>query len=310
MKKVASGIFKKFLSIFGNTPAQGKKTAPVKPAAKPGKGKPVATTRTAAGSPSSQANSLNFYQLYRWYTKIGADAGAYLCAEFGSKLRLLTNHKYEGWDAVQFMDIYAIRDYVADKSIALVANSEALVGKGKGEEIDNHDITIRFNSFMLSPEDTGAKTSIHCAIHKWTWNLEVPVYLRLIFSGNNTFWKTCLLNNIKPEAQQYLGDIGTCWPKRYFGVTEEKDPKFIPTTGFNMIRLLYLFNTSRSIRLYGFDGYKSKPFRLPAAHSKVEMVHNYNYEQRWLIKHCRELDECTKEMILPSRKNEVLQQST
>lgn len=48
------------------------------------------------------------------------------------------------------------------ESIAIVGNGPAMVGKNKGEEIDNHEIIIRFNNFMTYgyENDYGKKTNI------------------------------------------------------------------------------------------------------------------------------------------------------
>ena len=46
-------------------------------------------------------------------------------------------------------------------SVALVGNSDALIGSGQGAEIDRHDVVFRFNLADLADrytEDVGTKT--------------------------------------------------------------------------------------------------------------------------------------------------------
>ncbi|NPD75518.1 glycosyltransferase family 29 protein, partial [Oceanispirochaeta sp. M1] len=53
--------------------------------------------------------------------------------------------------------------YIQGKSIAVVGNSPCHIGLGKGEEIDTHDIVIRFNNYTLSPQtenDYGSKVDV------------------------------------------------------------------------------------------------------------------------------------------------------
>jgi hypothetical protein len=55
--------------------------------------------------------------------------------------------------------------YLSGKSIAVVGNSPCEVGKGKGAEIDAHDVVIRFNNYLLEEEmlrDYGSKESVWC----------------------------------------------------------------------------------------------------------------------------------------------------
>ena len=53
---------------------------------------------------------------------------------------------------------------IRGKTVAVVGNGPQEIGKGKGKEIDSHDIVIRFNNFNLDgfEEDYGSKTDIWC----------------------------------------------------------------------------------------------------------------------------------------------------
>lgn len=58
-----------------------------------------------------------------------------------------------------------LNNYLNNKSVAIVGNSPCELNLGKGKEIDNHDIIIRFNNFEVSDKfaaDYGNKTNIWC----------------------------------------------------------------------------------------------------------------------------------------------------
>jgi len=55
--------------------------------------------------------------------------------------------------------------YIENKSIAIVGNSPCEIGKHRGKDIDNHDIVIRFNNYILDNDTTidyGKKENIWC----------------------------------------------------------------------------------------------------------------------------------------------------
>lgn len=54
-------------------------------------------------------------------------------------------------------------EYIKDKSIAVVGNAPSELGKDLGNQIDSHDIVVRFNNFSTAPEftkDYGKKTNV------------------------------------------------------------------------------------------------------------------------------------------------------
>jgi hypothetical protein len=60
--------------------------------------------------------------------------------------------------------------YIQDKSIAIVGNGPAEENTGHGMEIDNHDIVVRFNDFVIdesSKRDYGEKVNICCLAGGW-----------------------------------------------------------------------------------------------------------------------------------------------
>ena len=180
--------------------------------------------------------------------------------------------------------LYDLREYVFGKRVCLVANSGALPGSGMGAFIDGHDIVVRFNSFAIMPEHTGARTDIHAAIHKHSFNLEVPVHLRLIFSGDPKAWRLFMSTMIVPEAQAFVGGISMRWPTREPKLANDRSGSGLPTSGFNMLRLLHFLGVCREINLIGFDFYREGILRVPEAVALgLAAAHNVDDEEAWIV---------------------------
>jgi hypothetical protein len=186
--------------------------------------------------------------------------------------------------AVRSMNVQAFRNYVAGKSICLIANSPSLIGSGSGELIDGYDLVMRFNSFVIDPEHTGARTDVHVTIHMHDFNWDVPVPVRIVLSGDPALWAESLRRRVRPHAQEWLGDDSLRWPARDLGLIAPKDPYRTPTAGFNLLRLLLHLDVSTAIDLIGFDFYESGKLRLEGAmqipHSAA---HNSRSERDWVL---------------------------
>lgn len=196
--------------------------------------------------------------------------------------------------SVRSMNVERFRTYVTGRSIALVANSPSLVGTGLGSTIDGYDLVLRFNSFSLSPVDNGGRTDIHVAFHKYDFNLDVPVDVRILLSAKEPLWRESLKLRIRPGAQQWLGDNSLRWPAVQLGLVTPGDPYKMPTAGFNMIRLLLHLGVSERIDLFGFDFYESGMHRLAAASTIPHARgHNSAAEKEWVMEHAVQADRYT-----------------
>ncbi len=73
---------------------------------------------------------------------------------------------------------------IKGKSVAVVGNGPQEIGKGRGKEIDSHDIVIRFNNFNLEgfEEDYGIKTDI------WASGVNVDSYYNNIPRNYSTLY--------------------------------------------------------------------------------------------------------------------------
>ena len=191
--------------------------------------------------------------------------------------------------ALTTIDTPGLRQYLDGRSICLVANSQRVGQSGAGALIDGYDIVARFNSFKIDPEHTGSRTSIHAAIHLHNFNWSVPVDVRLIFSGSGDAWRNSINKYIDPEAQTYLGDPTLRWPVRG-GLLADTSVVDVPTSGFNLMRLVDFLDVSTKIDLIGFDFNSSGAYRLDSAMSlPVARAHDYSAERDWVMKNATEV---------------------
>ena len=198
-------------------------------------------------------------------------------------------------DAAVGLDVIGIGDFrnlVAGRSICLVANSER-VAKGRwGRRIDDYDLVVRFNSYAIDPPATGRRTDIHATIHLHDFNWDKKVAIRLVFSGNQNAWLRSLKQRLVPGAQDHVGDGSLRWPVRDVRYVDDQEIPGIPTTGFNMLRLLDHLDVNPVIDLIGFDFYETGPYRLKEAMGlAVSPMHSYAYEKTWVLDRATSSDE-------------------
>jgi hypothetical protein len=194
--------------------------------------------------------------------------------------------------AIQPIDRSGLRTYLDGKSICLIANSQTVARSGAGALIDGYDIVARFNSFRIDAPNTGSKTTIHAAIHLHNFNWSVPVDVRLIFSGNANAWRQSINKFVDPTAQVYLGDLTLRWPVRDSSMIGETEMVDVPTSGFNLMRLVDFLDVSTKIDLIGFDFNTSGAFRLESAMSlPIARAHDYSAERDWVMKHATSVDD-------------------
>lgn len=199
---------------------------------------------------------------------------------------------------VQLMTISNFRNFVADKTVCLVANSSSILGKNLGSCIDSYDVVIRFNSFVIDPKHTGNKTNVHVCIHLYNFNLYIPVDVRIMISGKKELWFESIHTKVVPGAQKWLGDVSLSWPAIDLGLITKKSSYRVPTIGFNILRMLLYFNVCKKIDLFGFDFYKSEPLRLKEAlHIKCSQAHNPLAERDWVMSRARSIHDIIIEMM-------------
>lgn len=191
----------------------------------------------------------------------------------------------------EWVDVEGFADYLRGRSVALVANSPALLTAELGELIDSYDVVIRFNSFVIDPVHTGERTDVHVAFHKYDFNLDVPVDVRIMVSGEPTLWRESVKVRAVPGRQRMLGDLSLRWPAPSLGLIGEDDPFKLPTAGFNMLRLLLHLDVCPVVDLVGFDFYRSGMLRVDGAQSIPHSSgHDSRAEQEWIMAHAAATD--------------------
>lgn len=184
---------------------------------------------------------------------------------------------------IETINISGLREYFAGKSVCLVANSADLLEHQFGAEIDSYDIVVRFNSFAIDAPHTGSRTDVHATIHRHDFNWNVPVDVRLVFSGSRE-WSKSVARYLHPEAQRFLGDESVRWPRNTLLDEEVRRRIQIPTTGMNTIAVLDYLNVSTKIDLFGFNFHSGRPYRRDdAMHLPVAGVHSYKVERDWVM---------------------------
>jgi len=230
----------------------------------------------------------------------GLDRYLPLFQTFGQPSRVTTLAPVELAATVRSMNVQAFRNYLAGKSICLVANSPSLIGSGLGELIDGYDLVMRFNSFVIDPAHTGARTDVHVTIHLHDYNFDVPVPVRIVLSGDSKLWIESVRRKVRPHAQEWLGDESLRWPARDFGLIAPTDPFRTPTAGFNLLRLLLHLDVSTAVDLVGFDFYETGKLRLEGAmHIPHSAAHDSGSERDWVMARAHRVTPMVISMLPP-----------
>jgi len=180
------------------------------------------------------------------------------------------------------MDMDDFKDFIKDKTIILVANSSDLLTKENGWFIDNHDIIVRFNSFLIEEKYTGIETTIHCVFQIMESCFEYYVPIRFVLSTTEDLSKLGRYN------QSYVLKYDH---RSYDGVFTDEEKKIVPTSGFKILRLLLKLGGFYKINLIGFTFYEGGESSVFRSTEGISKVHNYDYERDYIIKNCYNYDE-------------------
>lgn len=123
---------------------------------------------------------------------------------------------------------------VAGKSVAVVGNGPGEIGKGKGEEIDGHDLVIRFNAYKMDDEikkDYGTKTDIWYLAFSPVYDLKKDLdHLKMIVVGGDIFH-----SEFKYGYLDFLDELTAFYDVPLFSVDSEYRKKLREET-----RIMYL----------------------------------------------------------------------
>lgn len=159
-----------------------------------------------------------------------------------------------------YEEIRPILEYIKGKSVAIVGNASSIFDKNYGQEIDDHDIIIRFNrGFITKPESQGSKTDI--VILATELNIDEKASYKAMYYVNRSKNTRCgdytIGNTMRARLKSWLGKQ--------------------PSSGFMAIDICRTAK-AKSIDIYGFD--KNVPtFYNPDGYITQ---HDYNIEQNIL----------------------------
>ena len=191
----------------------------------------------------------------------------------------------------------SFENFIKDKSIAIVGNGPSEMGKKQGENIDNHDIVIRFNNYQTSnfEEDYGKKVNV------WSRGMGSADVQDKTLDNNYevSIWATdyskmpvmydfldILYRDLKNDKM-----LTICLDKNFLNDLKIRSENFFPTTGFNTICYIIEYCKHTNVDLYGFsflqeteDGYATHYFndRSEAEAKMKSKPHSFDKESEYL----------------------------
>jgi hypothetical protein len=160
-------------------------------------------------------------------------------------------------------------DWFENKNVAVVGNAKSQLEKLQGEEIDSHEIVIRFNqnSAMWNKgqfkEYFGEKIDVWALWHCYDWRrFGIPFNGLLLHLGEDHYDKS-------------EGDY--IFPLEKFRECQRL-LKHIPSSGFLCLYMMAMCNP-KQVNIYGFDWKKSPTF---THNSIVTFPHAYDREEAWV----------------------------
>jgi|GEM_PF-2061859 Lipopolysaccharide biosynthesis proteins, LPS:glycosyltransferases len=187
------------------------------------------------------------------------ESDAYLLHYIGAK------QKEEMLKINDFCSLQMLKEYLKGKSVAIVGNSEKILSQTHGEEIESHDIVIRFNKGYPSrkPEALGQRTDLlflACTLSDYELKQFNAKYLirRSKLCQNICDYK--ISTSDRTSLKQILAQA---------------------STGFIAINFALSAN-AKNIDLYGFDFFKSPTYY---NEPNYQTLHNGNSEESKILEY-------------------------
>lgn len=152
-----------------------------------------------------------------------------------------TPMEYEPYD-----EILGVKNFIKDKTVAIVGNAQSIFDKQNGKKIDAHDVVIRFNrGFITNQKSQGTKTDI--LIMACELNIDEKSSFKAMYyvnrSNNTQSGDLTIKNRMRARLRAWIGKQ--------------------PSSGFMAIDLCREAGAAK-IDLYGFDFEKTPTFYNPA----------------------------------------------
>ena len=158
-----------------------------------------------------------------------------------------------------YEEIRPILEYIKGKTVAIVGNASSIFDKKYGQEIDDHDIIIRFNrGFITKPESQGSKTSI--VILATELNIDEKASFKAMYyvnhSKNTQSGDYTIGNAMRARLKSWLGKQ--------------------PSSGFMAIDICREAK-AKSVDIYGFDK------NVPTFYNPDGYITQHNYDMEDII---------------------------
>jgi hypothetical protein len=157
--------------------------------------------------------------------------------------------------SLSLLNITQIQDYCRNKSVAIIGNSDNIIGKYYGPEIDSHDIVVRINYaprfFRSYKQDSGTKFDVFIAGIS-----RIDLIKSLI--GNDSPIVLFLAPWTDPNKIAGFGiDKSYISTKEIYAKVKERFGGSKPSSGSLAINFFSQNIEYRHISLYGFDFFES-----------------------------------------------------
>lgn len=197
------------------------------------------------------------------------ESDAYLLHYVGKGLE-----KYEMLNYKVFDSLEELKPFLKNKTVAIIGNSSSILGTENGQEIDNHDIVIRFNRGFPSkdPIAMGTRTDILFLACTLT-NQELAMFNSKYTIRRSKLCKNTCTFNIEPVDRKELAQKRT----KFVSIGKKAQP----STGFIAINFV-LCTDCKSIDLYGFDFFKNPTYYNPKGY---QTLHNGNKEEEKIMEY-------------------------
>lgn len=153
-----------------------------------------------------------------------------------------------------------VLEYIKGKSVAIVGNAKSIFSREYGEQIDSHDIVIRFNKgFIYDKKNQGARTDIVILACLLRTDERLGYHAKYVINRSKSYINPADFTISDEDRQRLKNLLGSQ-----------------PSTGFMAIDLC-LYAGAKSIYLYGFDWEATPTFYNPY---NYKTKHDYPKEEQ------------------------------
>jgi len=172
--------------------------------------------------------------------------------------KAIDNYKFEQFDRlIGYKGTFKKLVLDADADVCIVGNGPAILGKRLGEEIDNHKVVVRFNSYNTEypySEDYGCKTDVwvRMPFHPYVKNEPESGHKLIMFSGSNRYHRPYTEWDSLFELTEMGFPVEFFDPKAFYELQAELGSP--PSAGLMLCYMLYkIIGPLKPSNFYGFS---------------------------------------------------------